>query len=80
MTDPLSTQSDTKREQQWITLDRPQASALLRLHATTCQYEQGRMRWWLPAGLRVELSDDGEWSLWVVPTRRCGLPEVDDLV
>lgn len=59
---------------QWITLDRQQAAQLFRslVQPGACQYEQGRMRWWLQAGLRLELSDAGEWTLWVVPTRDCG--------
>lgn len=69
----------SKREQQWITLSRQEAAALLRLGATTCQYEQGRMRWWLPANLGVELADDGEWTLWVVPPRGCSAPTREEL-
>lgn len=65
--------SHEKTSQQWITLDAQQAAQLFRtlVRKSACQYETGRMRWWLDAGLLLELSDAGEWSLWVVPTRRC---------
>lgn len=59
-----------KTSAQWITLDEQQAAQFFRtLGLRSCQYEQGRMRWWLSAGLRIELSDAGHWTLWVVPTR-----------
>lgn len=65
-------------EQDWIMLDDQQAAALFRLHVArpllACQYERGAMRWWLAAGLLLELRQ-GSWLLSVVPTRRTGLTE-----
>lgn len=41
-----------------------------------CQYENGVMRWWLEAGLRLELAPIGagasEWRLYVQRERGCG--------
>jgi hypothetical protein len=62
-----------------IVLDNDQAAALFRLHVNAalegCQFEMGRMRWWLRQGLRIELVPDGpgmgQWRLYVVPVRSC---------
>lgn len=60
----------------YLALDEQQAAALFRLHVDHalggCQFEHGRMRWWLRGGLRIELAAGG-WRLYVVPTRRCSV-------
>lgn len=37
-----------------------------------CQFEGGRMRWWLDANLRLELVIGIEWRLYVVREREVG--------
>lgn len=65
----------------YLLLDDQQAAAMFRLHTSlplgACQFEGGRMRWWLLGGLRLEL-DAGEWRLFMVPPRAT-LPSVDSL-
>lgn len=72
---------DNGQKGDYIVLDNHQAAALFRLSAglthRACQYEGGRMRWWLPQGLLLELWDI-QWRLSVVPTRNCQ-HDADDL-
>jgi ATP-dependent Clp protease ATP-binding subunit ClpA len=64
-----------------IKLDDQQAAGLFRLHTSQplrgCQFENGRMRWWLAQGLLIELVN-GEWRLSIVPTRRAATAFVSD--
>lgn len=61
----------------YIVVDNQQAAQFFRSLARkgACQYEAGAMRWWLEAGLRLELvaagSGVGEWRLFVQARREC---------
>lgn len=66
-------------QRETLRIDNQQAAALFRLHVTRClsgcQYEGGKMRWWLAQGLLLELID-GEWHLSMIPTRGCEMEHV----
>lgn len=51
-------------------IDVQQAAGLLRLGARSVQYEHGKMRFWLPANLLVELIGP-DWFVSVIPYRNC---------
>lgn len=52
----------------YLELDNQQAASILRLGLqgglNGCQYENGRMRWWLPQGLLLELVDSSGPNVW----------------
>lgn len=62
---------DTEHAGDYIVVSDQQSAQFFRslVHKGGCQFEGGRMRWWLDSNLRLELVMGIEWRLYVVPER-----------